>query len=82
MQRFSTREAAKRLGISYETLANYVRVGKVPAPETVRHGQRVIHIWSEEQIKALYQLLPKIKNGRKTRYKKKKEQSQPKRKQN
>jgi hypothetical protein len=71
MARFSTREAAKRLGINHDTLANYITVGKVPTPETVKHGQRTVHIWTEEEIEQVRQLLPKIANGRKTRYKKK-----------
>jgi hypothetical protein len=73
MSRFSTREAAKRLGISYDTLAHYVEVGKVPTPEIIRvgTGSRVVHAWSETEIEHVRQLLPKIANGRKTRYKKK-----------
>jgi len=49
MARFSTREAAKRLGVSYDTLAHYVEVGKVPAPEVIRvgKGKRVFHAWTE-----------------------------------
>jgi predicted site-specific integrase-resolvase len=80
MTRFSTREAAKRLGISYGTLANYVVIGKVPEPEKVTQGKRTIHIWTEEEVESLRRLLPKIANGRKTRYQKpreKKENSQP-----
>jgi DNA-binding transcriptional MerR regulator len=71
MKRFSTREAAKKLGISHETLAHYVAVGKVPMPQTVNVGNRVVHSWSDEDITQLRKLLPKIANGRKTRYKKK-----------
>jgi predicted site-specific integrase-resolvase len=70
MARLSTREAAKRLGISYGTLANYVVIGKVPRPETVQQGERTIHIWTEAEIEHVHQLLPKIANGRKTRYQK------------
>jgi len=79
MLRLSTREAAKRLGISYEALANYIRVGKVSTPETARHGQRTIHLWTEAEIEHVHKLLPKIKNGRKTRYQKKKNKPQAKR---
>ena len=70
MDRFSTREAAKMLGMSHEALARYIRSGKVPAPETVKHGERVGHIWTEEQIQHVRKLMPKIANGRKTRYQK------------
>jgi len=71
MLRLSTREAAKKLGISYGTLAKYVKVGKVPAPETVKAGGRVVHLWTEAEIEHVRKLLPKIVNGRKTRYQKK-----------
>ena len=71
MTRLSTHEAAKKLGISYGTLAKYVVMRKVPRPETVRQGERTIHIWTEAEIEHVRQLLPKIANGRKTRYKKK-----------
>jgi predicted DNA-binding transcriptional regulator AlpA len=70
MIRSSTREAAKKLGISYETLAHYIAVGKVAAPEIAKVGKRVIHMWTDAEIEHVRQLLPKIANGRKTRYQK------------
>jgi hypothetical protein len=71
MLKHSTREAAKKLGINYDTLAHYVAVEKVPAPEIVTVGRRVVHMWTEAEIEHVRRLLPKIANGRKTRYKKK-----------
>jgi uncharacterized protein (DUF2336 family) len=70
MIKHSTREAAKKLDINYDTLAHYVAVGKVPAPEIVIVGRRVVHMWTDSEIEHVRQLLPKIANGRKTRYKK------------
>ena len=70
MIRLSTREAAKKLGISYATLSIYITAGKVPAPETVTVGKRIVHMWTEEEVQHVRQLLPKIANGRKTRYSK------------
>jgi predicted DNA-binding transcriptional regulator AlpA len=70
----STREVAKKLGISYGTLANYIVIGKVPAPEIVTVGGRVVHMWTDAEIENVRQLLPKIANGRKTRYKKLRQQ--------
>ena len=77
MIRFSTREAAKKLGISYGTLANYVKIGKVTSPETAKHGERIVHTWTEEEIESVRKLLPKIANGRKTRYTKLREKQKP-----
>jgi predicted site-specific integrase-resolvase len=76
MTRFSTREAAKRLGISHDALATYVRIGKVPSPEIVQQGQRVAHIWTEEEIEQIRKLLPRIANGRKTRWQREKQKAQ------
>lgn len=79
MTRLSTRTAAKRLGISYGTLAKYVVLGKVPQPEKVEEGSRVVHIWTEAEVEHVRKLLPKIANGRKTRYQKlrEKQRTQP-----
>ncbi len=70
MRIISTRQAAKRLGIHLDTLANYVAVGKVPAPTMLQLGTRTVHAWTEEEIENVRKLLPKIANGRKTRYQK------------
>ena len=66
----STREAAKKLGITAAALSRYVSLGKVPAPQIVKTGKASLHLWSDEEIEHVRQLLPKIANGRKTRYKK------------
>jgi predicted DNA-binding transcriptional regulator AlpA len=70
MRIISTREAAKQLGIHFTTLAHYIADGKVPEPNKVITGRTVTHLWTEAEIEHVRQLLPKIANGRKTRYKK------------
>jgi len=81
MDRFSTRQAAKMLGIAPKTLSHYIAVGKVPTPKTVHLGGLRVHQWSERDIEHLRELLPKIENGRKTRYIKQREEEQKKQKQ-
>jgi excisionase family DNA binding protein len=71
MVTFSTRQAAKKLGITDATLVRYIQAGKVPAPKFATSGGMTIHFWTEEEIEHVRKLLPKIANGRKTRYKKK-----------
>ncbi len=66
----STRQAAKQLGLDATTLSRYIASKKVPAPKTVTLGSMRVHDWSERDIERVRKLLPKIKNGRKTRYKK------------
>ena len=86
MSNISTREAAKKLGLSHSALAKYIRLGKVPAPRSITSGGTTVHIWSEEEVEKVRKLLPKIANGRKTRWQKqraseKKKQDKPKKKQ-
>jgi predicted site-specific integrase-resolvase len=70
MQTYSTRQAAKKLGLHTGTLARYLAVGKLPAPTVLKVGTASLHAWSEEDIENARKLLPKIANGRKTRYQK------------
>jgi predicted DNA-binding transcriptional regulator AlpA len=70
MKVISTRQVAKRLGIHPDTLCHYIAVGKLPAPTILDVGTVKLHAWTEEEIERARQLLPKIANGRKTRYSK------------
>lgn len=72
MKVISTREAAKRLKIHFTTLAHYIAKGKLPRPAIITIGNRRVHAWTEAQVEETRNLLPKIKNGRKTRYQKQK----------
>ncbi len=69
------------LGIGPTTLSHYIAAGKVSAPKTVHLGGLRVHQWSERDIEHLRELLPKIKNGRKTRYIKQRQEEQKKQKQ-
>jgi predicted transcriptional regulator len=70
MKIYSTREAAKELGITHASLSRYISSGKIPSPSTATAGGMTIHLWTEAEIEHVRQLLPKIANGRKTRYQK------------
>jgi predicted site-specific integrase-resolvase len=78
MKTFSTNQAAQKLGITSMTLSRYIKAGKVPKPKSATSGGMTIHFWTEEQIEEIRQLLPKIANGRKTRYQKLRRQRQSK----
>jgi predicted DNA-binding transcriptional regulator AlpA len=80
MKQYSTRQVAQKLGVGHSTLAHYVEEGKLPAPGHIFTGQRKVHVWTEAEIEHVRQLLPKIANGRKTRYQKlrEKQKAQPK----
>src|SRR5215471_8307345 len=66
----STREAAKRLGIHFTTLAEHIAAGRLAAPMILKIGTKPVHAWTESDVKKARKLLPKIANGRKTRYQK------------
>jgi hypothetical protein len=80
MKSYSTSEAARKLGLHPASLARYIAAKKVPAPNMVITGRTTTHIWTEEEIEHVRKLLPKIANGRKTRYSKlrAKQKAQPK----
>ncbi len=70
MSKLSTHQVAKQLGIGSATLNRYVLAGKVPAPSETMAGGYRMRLWSEGDIERLKEALPKIANGRKTRYQK------------
>jgi len=76
---YTTEQVAKRLGIGVTSLHHYIAVKKVPAPEATKIGKRDVRAWTEEDIERVRQILPKIANGRKTRYQKlrEKQKAQP-----
>ena len=65
----STRQAAKKLGLNPGTLSRYIAKKKVPAPKTLQFGNLKVHAWSERDIERVRKLLPKLENGRHSRYK-------------
>ncbi len=70
MKGYSTRQVAKKLGLGENTLSRYIADKKVPAPETIQAGNLVVRVWSDQDVEKVRKILPKIANGRKTRYKK------------
>ena len=70
METFSTRQAAKMLGIGSSTLARYIAAGKIPTPKAVQIGGMSIHLWTAREIERVRKLLPEIEDGRRTRHQK------------
>jgi hypothetical protein len=73
MKTFSTQEAARKLSVTGATLSRYITAGKVPTPRKATSGGMTIHFWTEEEIELVRKLLPKLANGRKTRWQKQRE---------
>lgn len=66
----SSKQVAKELGLTGATLSRYISAGKITAPKTATSGGMTIYLWTEEDVERVRRLLPKIANGRKTRYQK------------
>lgn len=79
MNGYSTREAAKKLGVSLASLSKYIMLKQIPVPPLTRVGGVRVRLWSDADIERVRQLLPKVANGRKTRYQKlrEKQKAQP-----
>jgi len=71
MNGVSTRDAAKKLGLSFTSLNRYIAAKKIPLPPLVRVGGVRVRLWKNKDIAKVRAVLPKLKNGRKLRYKKK-----------
>jgi hypothetical protein len=65
---YSTRQAAKKLGIDLRSLNRYIAAKKVPAPRLTRVGGVKVRLWADKDIANVRKILPSIQNGRKTRY--------------
>jgi excisionase family DNA binding protein len=74
MAEYTTREAAKKLGVSLMTIQRYIAAKKIPYPPVSKLGGGKFRLWTDQDIEHVRQLLPKIANGRKTRYSKQKAQ--------
>ena len=72
---YSTQQAAKKLGIDARSLNRYIAAKKVPAPPLTRIGGIKVRLWADQDIAQIRRLLPKIANGRKTRYQKQRKQT-------
>ena len=70
MSSYSTREAAQKLRVSHISLKRYVAARKIPMPPVTTVGGVRVRLWSDSDIERVREILPKIKNGRKLRYKK------------
>ncbi|MBZ5506878.1 MAG: helix-turn-helix domain-containing protein [Acidobacteriia bacterium] len=80
MKQYTTREAAQKLGLDVRSIQRYITAGKISVPPVQSLGGGKFRVWTEQDIEHVRKLLPKIANGRKTRYQKlrdKKKDAQP-----
>ena len=70
MKVYSTRQAAQKLGISFASMNRYIAGKKIPLPPLTELGSVSARVWTDADIELVREVLPKIANGRKTRYSK------------
>ncbi len=64
-ERLSTRDAAKKLGVTLLTLQRHVSAKTVKAPPLVKIGGVSVRLWSDRDIESARKILATIKPGRK-----------------
>jgi hypothetical protein len=76
MKTYSSNQAARKLGLPVSTLSTYISVGKIKPPKSVTTGDITVYLWTDSDIEHVRKLLPKIANGRKTRWQKARDKQQ------
>jgi hypothetical protein len=64
-ERLSTRDAAKKLGVTILTLQRHVSAKTVKAPPLQKVGGVSVRLWSDSDIEKARKVLAGIKPGRK-----------------
>ncbi len=67
MRRVSTRDAARKLGVSLISLQRYIAAKKITVPKLQRIGGVRVRLWTDRDIERVRKELPGIKNGRSKR---------------
>lgn len=52
LKTYTTSEAAEKLSISRETLYQWLRSGKIQAPQQIKLGAKTQYLWTDKDIEA------------------------------
>jgi len=63
--KYSTREAAKKLGRTLLTIQRHIAAGTIEAPPVVEVGTVKIRLWSDRDVEKARKVLASTKPGRK-----------------
>jgi excisionase family DNA binding protein len=61
---YSTSEVAAKVGISRQTLYNWIESGLLDAPEPIMAGKASIRIWTEAHLRAARKAKGTLRTGR------------------
>jgi excisionase family DNA binding protein len=62
---YTTREVAKQIGVSRQTLQAWIAGGKIEAPDSVEIGRAAVRFWTRVDIERLRKFKGTLKPGRK-----------------
>ncbi|MBZ5491444.1 MAG: hypothetical protein LAO76_10980 [Acidobacteriia bacterium] len=68
MASYSTREAAKLLGVSMATINRYIVAGTIPVPPLTRVGGVTVRLWKDKDIFKAKAIVDGFTDGRRTRH--------------
>jgi excisionase family DNA binding protein len=68
-ERLSTRQAAKKLGVTLLTLQRHVSAGTIEAPPLQKIGGSTMRLWTARDIEKARKVLAATRPGRKKRQK-------------
>jgi len=60
---YTTKEAAGKVGVSYQTLHNWVNRGQIPAPRLINVGRNSIYLWTKADVERARKLKGTLKPG-------------------
>ena len=70
MASYSTREAAKLLGVSMATINRYIVAETIPVPPVTKVGGVTVRLWSDKDITKAQAIVSRFTDGRRTRHRK------------
>jgi predicted DNA-binding transcriptional regulator AlpA len=65
VKKFSTREAARKLGKSLMTVQRHIKAKTLPVPPLIKMGSTSVRLWTARDIEKARKVLAGIRPGRK-----------------
>jgi excisionase family DNA binding protein len=69
---YTTSQAAKRIGVSRQTLQTWIAAGAIVAPELIGEGNATLRLWTKAEIERAAQYKGTLRRGPKGKGKNKK----------
>lgn len=66
---YTTREAAKQIGVSRQTLQTWIAAGEIDAPKPIGVGNATLRLWTKADVGRIRKFKGTLKRGPKSRKK-------------